>query len=277
MAAKDTYTSDLNPLLTGALGGDAEPLEAYLMAHSHLPGPRANLELAHVFADRVASIVSGPASPGDAMAALLDRWADFSLDYAPPNQPREMLPCCAALSYGAVAAARPDWWSDEMAKVRRCAADGRWRVREMAATGLQKMLQADWRRTCNALVEWASDPNPLVVRAAVAAVAEPPLLKDRAHAEDAVTVQAEAVNAFLNVPAEQRRDDDARALRQALGYTLSVVTAAAPEAGFHLMEELAALPDADMIWVIRENLKKKRLQSYSDRLETIEIAIFRPE
>ncbi len=277
MAAKETYTSDLKTRLTDALGGDAEPLEAYLMAHSHLPGPRGNLEMAHAFADLVATMVSGPDAPGDAMAALLDRWADFSLEYAPPNQPREFLPCCAALSYGAVAAARPDWWSDELAKLRRAAADGRWRTREMTATGLQRMLAADWRRACTALVEWASDPNPLVVRAAVAAVAEPPLLKERAHAEDAVTIQAEAVSAFLNVPAEQRRNDEVRSLRQALGYTLSVVTAAAPEAGFHLMEELAALPDADMVWIIRENLKKKRLQSFSDRLETIEIAIFRPE
>ncbi len=277
MSARDTYTSDLNSLLAGALGGDAEPLEAYLMQGSHLPGPRANLELAHAFASLVAAQVTGPDAPGDALAALLDRWAEYSLGYAPPNQPREFLPCCAALSYGAVAAARPDWWGDEIAKLRRAAADSRWRVREMAATGLQRMLQANWRRGCSALVEWASDPNPLVVRAAVAAVAEPALLKDRAAAEDAVTVQAEAVNTFLNVPTEQRRNDAVRSLRQALGYTLSVVTAAAPEAGFHLMEELAALPDADMIWIIRENLKKKRLQPFSERLETIEIAIFRPE
>ena len=277
MPAKETYLSDLKALLAGALAGNPDPLEAYLMERSHLPGPRGNLELAHAFADVVASMVVGPDAPGDEMAALLDRWAAFTLEYAPPNQPREMLPFCAALSYGAVAAARPDWWGDEIVKLRRAAADGRWRTREMAATGLQRMLDADWPRACNAMVEWASDPNPLVARAAVAAVAEPALLKDRARAEDAVSVQAEAVSTFLNIPTERRRDDAVRTLRQALGYTLSVVTAAAPEAGFHLMEELAALPDADVVWIIRENLKKKRLQPFSDRLETIEVAIFRPE
>jgi len=68
-----------------------------------------------------------------------------------------------------------------------------------------------------------------------------------------------------------------RALRQALGYTLSVVTAASPETGFHLMEELAALPDPDIIWIVRENMKKKRLQPWQDRLSTLETALFRPE
>ena len=102
-------------------------------------------------------------------------------------------------------------------------------------------------------------------------------LLDKARAEDALAVQAEAVNRLMNIPEDQRRNEDVRALRQALGFTLSVVTAASPETGFHLMEELAALPDADIIWIVRENMKKTRLQPWQDRLQTLEIALFRPE
>jgi hypothetical protein len=32
-----------------------------------------------------------------------------------------------------------------------------------------------------------------------------------------------------------------------------------------------------VIWIVRENMKKKRLQPWQDRLQTLEIALFRPE
>ena len=45
---------------------------------------------------------------------------------------------------------------------------------------------------------------------------------------------------------------------------LSVVTAAAPEEGFALMYESASWGDNDVTWILRENLKKKRLAKFID-------------
>jgi hypothetical protein len=66
-----------------------------------------------------------------------------------------------------------------------------------------------------------------------------------------------------------RKHNDVRTLRQGLGYTLSVVAAAAPEKGFALMRECAGWGDSDMNWVLRENLKKKRLAKFTEHAEKV--------
>ncbi|MFO7323871.1 MAG: hypothetical protein DIU68_019250 [Chloroflexota bacterium] len=278
MATSSAERGEIRVILAAYLDGQPyDGLAYYLMEKSNLPGPRMNLGLANNFADAVGELVSEPQTRVERLEMLLDTWARLPVDQAPVNHPRVILPCVAVLSYGQAAVSRPEWWDDEIAKLERAATDPRWRVREMVAAALQRMLAADWTRTCGALMSWIACGEPLRIRAAVAAVAEPGLLADKQRAEDALAVQAEAVNQFIHFSPEQRRDENVRALRQALGYTLSVVTAASPETGFHLMEELAALPDPDIVWIVRENMKKKRLEPWQDRLTTLETALFRPE
>lgn len=278
MTTTSADRAELRMILTAYLDGQpSEGLQAYLTEKSNLPGVRMNLALVATFADLVGELAQRSPAEADRVLALLDSWAQLPLERAPINHPNEILPAIAAESLGALGAARPELWETMLKKLKRSAADPRWRTREQVANGLQRLADADWTRTCSALVGWAAGDNALVARAAVAAVAEPRLLSDKARAEDALAVQAEAVSFFMSIAPERRREEPARVLRQALGYTLSVVTAASPETGFHLMEELAALPDPDIIWVVRENMKKKRLQPWQDRLNTLETALFRPE
>jgi hypothetical protein len=61
------------------------------------------------------------------------------------------------------------------------------------------------------------------------------------------------------IAAPDRRDTGFRVLRQGLGFSLSVVVAAAPEEGFALLRRLAAIHDRDLAWVLRSNLGKGRL------------------
>ncbi len=246
--------------------GDAALLEAYLCEHSGLPGPRMNLALAAAFAETVGGVVGEPNPPVEQLEALLDGWAACSLAEAPVNDPREILPATALLTYGQVAVARPDWWSDEIGKLRRGAANERWRARELVAAALQRMLAADWPRTCDALTGWARADDPLVVRAAVAAVAEPPLLSSVERVREALAILTLALDTLTALPAEQRRAEPARVLRQALGYAVSVATAAAPDEGFALLTRLAQSGDADLRWITRENLKKGRLARWPDRV-----------
>ena len=254
---------DLHELLLTALAsGDDGPLRTALTERSGLPGARMDLRLVAGFAGVVGRIVGGPgdAVPDiDRLAGLLDGWAALPPDEAPGDQPAVILPAAAVASYGVVGAARPDWWDDEMAKLRRAAADGRWRVREVVAQALQTLLVADWDRTVGELQAWADDVDPLVVRAAAAGVAEPPLLRSAAdRAAGAAEVQRRAVAALRRIPTDQRRAEPVRVLRTALGFTVSVTAAATGDLA--LFDEMAASDDPDLRWAAAQNAKKARLR-----------------
>ncbi len=216
---------------------DANDRDAYLVQHSNLPGPRANLELAAVASDV-------------ATAEEAARWAASDDEY---------LALC-----GAMATAR----LGDDALLRRLANDGRWRVREGVAMGLQRHRAGDPDALVRLLDPWARGSD-LERRAAVATLAEPPLLREPILARAALDV-LDRVTADLSASAD-RRNDGFRVLRKALGYAWSVVVAAgAPEARARF-EGLLASHDPDVRWVVRENLKKARLE----RLDAAWVATLR--
>jgi hypothetical protein len=267
MAGQDPTDDELSVLWERALSGDAEQLAERLAAASGLPGPRANLGLAHRFADRARA--TAPWQRRAAMAVLA-AW----LRAAPeePDARSEYLAAVAALGAGALLATVSD--PEVTALLTSAAQDPRWRVRELAATGLQRVLAADWPRGLGQARTWLG-AGPLLARAAVAGVAEPPLLHDPVHASDACAVVEEAVELLLAVPASDRRDPDVRVLRKALGYAVSVVAAAHPDGGVPMLERLADSPDSDARWVVRENLTKARLGPLADRLAGARDAVSR--
>jgi hypothetical protein len=244
--------------------GDASDLRDHLVAHSRLPGPRMNLALVDDVAEAVAELVAWPDHRGDELAVLLDGWAALSSEDAPGDRPEVMLPCAAVLAYGAVAAVRADWWDHELAKVRRAASDPRWRVREMVAMAAQRMLAADWSRAVASMLAWARDRDPLVVRAAAAAVAEPSLLDVPDHAADALAIQRLAIESLRSTPASVRRSEGVRVLRQGLAYTVSVAVAATGE--FDPLEEMATSGDPDLRWAAKQNLAKARLRPWPEEV-----------
>jgi hypothetical protein len=257
--------ADLPRLLTRALRTDDEShLRDALCAASGLPGPRLNLRLIDEFADAIAAMVAADRST-DEIERLLDAWAAHT--DAGPNDPAVILPCAAVVSYGAIGAARPEWWADEIAKLATAALDPRWRVRELVAAAAQRLLDSDWDRTVAAMLAWANDEQPLRVRAAVAAVAEPRLLTDALRWDDATAIQRTAIDWLIARPEQDRRTEDARTLRKALGYSLSVVAAASGD--FGLLERAATSGDADLRWIAAENAKKKRLERWADQLESL--------
>ena len=77
--------------LTALPAADWEP---YLLAHSNLPGPRGNLELAQVVADL-------------GTEAQFRRWASLGPDVAPENTPGCFLAFCGVVGLGAVHGGRP--------------------------------------------------------------------------------------------------------------------------------------------------------------------------
>lgn len=56
---------------------------------------------------------------------------------------------------------------------------------------------------------------------------------------------------------EDRKSDEFKALRKGLGYCWSVAVAALPEEGKKRMERWFSSDDKDVLWIMRENLKKR--------------------
>ena len=215
--------------------------DTYLMQESGLPGPRGNLELAHVVADV-------------ATAAQIDHWLTFDANRAPVNSPREFLAFCGVEGLGRLIV---EGQIERWAILRRWASDPRWRTREGVAMALQRIGDADMDNLLSQLEPWLSG-GWLEQRAVAAALAEPKLLRDPARVERALSYLDQITVAVA--AATDRRDEDYKVLRQGLGYCWSVIVVALPKQGKRLMERWLKSDDKDVQWVMRENLKKKRLQ-----------------
>jgi hypothetical protein len=215
--------------------------DAFLRRESGLPGPRANLEL-----------VQAVAEEGD--AARFQRYLAFGPEQAPVNSPQAFLAVCGVVGLGRLLA---EGHQEFLATLRRCAADPRWRIREGVAMALQRLGDVDMAALLGVAEEW-SRGSLLEQRAAAAAVCEPRLLGQPEHVGRVLQL-LDAITASLTQVAE-RRSDDFRVLRQALGYCWSVAVAAWPEKGQPMMEAWLASSDRDVRWVMKENLRKNRLQ-----------------
>jgi HEAT repeat protein len=208
---------------------------AYLSEHSGLPGPRGNLELIEAVAD-----------VGD--RAVFDRLSASDDEY---------LTCCGVVGLGKILAGGD---AGIEARLRDHASDPRWRVREAVAMALQRLGDADLARLLEIVEDWVEDPDPLVQRAAVAAVCEPRLLVGPEAAAVAVRTCRRATELLRARARETRALPGVRTLRQGLGYAWSVAVAADPGPGLAAFTAMRQDEDADVRWIVRENLKKKRLQ-----------------
>jgi hypothetical protein len=135
--------------------------------------------------------------------------------------------------------------------------DPRWRTREAVAMGIQKLVAKQSRNTLKGLESWIDDSEWLAMRAVAAGVAEPALLKDKQTARGALELHKRIFDQILAI--RERKSDEFKTLRQSLGYSLSVVVCAIPEKGFEYMQRLVDSQDGDILWIIKENLKKNRL------------------
>jgi len=241
---------------------DMLQLRAYLLKNSGLPGRRGNLELAHVFGNIVGDYAD---SYEDAYWQLCESYLAITAEEAPVNTAEEFLPFCGTVGIGSLGAVLPHRSQQSLAHLRRAASDSRWRMREAVAVGLQYMLCASPMNTMETIQSWINDGNPLEMRAAAAAVAEPLLLNEDSFITAALDLHRRIFTEVLKF--DSRKSEAFRVLRKGLGYTLSVVVRALPDAGFAYLESLAGEHDPDVIWIIRENLKKHRLAHfYPDRV-----------
>ena len=213
----------------------------YLRQNSGLPGPRANLELAQAVADE----------------------GDETMFETLLSSDEEYPVMCGAIGLGRLlvdgAGAEPQL------QLRSLAADRRWRVREGVVMALQRLGDADNAGLHDLVSRWAADPDPLVQRAAVAGLCEPRLLREPTDAARAVELCSRITDSLAARPADERRNDDVRALRKALGYCWSVAVAADPSNGLPRFLALSQSGDPDVVWIARQNASKARLMAVLPR------------
>lgn len=256
----------LSSLVERAITGHHRPLEFYLREHSRLPGPRANLELANDFAYLLAS---ASAKHPDNVLSLIYAFSKNNRMLIADDTASEFVILCGVVAAGACAAVRSEWCEQVVDMLSYYACSSSWRVREAVATAFQHLLSADAQTIMPYLSQLAISNSFLQQRAAIAAIAEPRLLYVPELTEGALQLQRTVLEHVSHVPATERKCEDFRILRRTLGYTLSVVAAALPTKGFAFMRECALWNDIDVNWILRENLKKKRLAKYPQEIAIV--------
>jgi hypothetical protein len=234
---------------------DPAGLAEYATANSNLPGPRGNLELAAAFAD-----VMSCDADSSAWHRVMAEWAAIPADVAPTNDPREFLPFCALLALGSMHfAADRRIRSETEGLLRAAAGSPRWRTREAAAMGMQRIGEANRSALRRIVTEWMDGADLMEQRAIVAALAHPPILDDRSTVLLALQLSRTLVGRVRSMSPESRRTEDFRVLSKGLEYAISVFVAAAPAEGFALLRELSSIDDRDVRRILRSNLGKSRL------------------
>jgi hypothetical protein len=220
--------------------GTLENWDLFLLKESGLPGRRGNLELAQAVADE-----------GD--EELFERYLSFDPGKAPVNSPYEFLAFCGVVGLGRLLS---EGKRKVLKTLRLCASDPRWRIREGVAMALQRLGTVDMDSLLQEMEEW-SKGNLLEKRAAAAALCEPKLLSEEKHVIRVLQILDQITASIQSV--EDRRSDEFKALRKGLGYCWSVAAVALPEEGKEMMEKWFSSDDKDVFWVMKQNLRKKRL------------------
>jgi hypothetical protein len=222
--------------------------EAYLRAGSRLPGPRSNLEL-----------LDAAVEVGE--AAEFASWRAAGAD-GDGNDPATFVLVCGLVGLGRIVAGQPPAGrAAGLDELRSAARDPRWRVREGVAMALQRLGRVDPTGLAAVARAWAAEDDPLLRRAAIAALAEPALLDRPAMVGALLETLEQATAGHVAARATTRRSPGSIALAKTLGYAWSVAIVADPAAGWPAFERVvtAARNDPGLRRIARENLAKKRL------------------
>src|SRR6266487_2485863 len=208
----------LSSLVARAFTGNRRPLEYYLREQSRLPGTCANLELVNSLSNLLAAIV--PEQPDQVWLLLQYLVQDEKTVVS--NTPDEFVVLCGVVAFGACATVRPEWHIEVFEMMELFACSNSWRVRGVAMA-LQRLLPVIPQETIEFLIELATKGNCFQQRASIAAIAEPSLLQTPSMIDAALAIQRLVLERLHALSTAVRKREDVRALRQSLGYTLSVV------------------------------------------------------
>jgi DNA polymerase III delta prime subunit len=147
---------------------------------------------------------------------------------------------------------------ETLKSIRKYAAHNSWRIRDAVAIGIQEIAETDMNSIIDILETWMNG-NDLEKRAIVAALCEPKLLKEKSiiirifEILKRITLKFEGISGKLSIEQDS--------LRKSLGYGWSVAIVSLPYEGKIAFEKIAKIENKHIKWIVKENLKKKRLSS----------------
>jgi hypothetical protein len=251
--------SEFSRVWTDAVGSrDAKVINSFLIANSGLPGPRGNLTLSHEAAEKIAALWSS-----DIVFAktLLQSWETSKVEY---------LRHCFAVACGAVCRDHSETRTELVPKMRRCLYDQFWRTREGVMFGLQEMTVKEPAYVVTLLEDWCREPDAMLLRNAVIVLSEPRLLKaDPKVIASCLSFHKRAISFYRKSSKAERKTSDFQLLKKTLGFSASVLISVDPT-HFPLLEEWATNDDADVRWIVKENLKKARIaKAFPDKVANL--------
>lgn len=220
----------------------------FLKKHSHLPGPRANNDLAQAFAH---------------IGTLMDfkKLIRLEPEEAPENTPEEFLTYCGVLGYGQYLASNHD--RGLLNELKQRANDPRERIRKAVIMALQNIGKKNISRLLKYAKSW-SEGTYLEQWAAVVALCEPEFLKTQEASRMALDL-LDWVTATIVQHDNDQQNDGYRLLKQGLSSGWSVAVAALPEKGKPMMERWMKENHPVVNQIMSENLKKKRLSALAPK------------
>jgi hypothetical protein len=214
--------------------------DSFLLQESGLPGPRGNIELAQAFADV-------------AEKSLIKSYISINPAEAPENSAKLFLTFCGVVGLGTLVNKGN---LDYLKQLRQFASDERWRIREAVAMALQRVGDGDISFLLQEMKEW-SKGNLFEKRAAIAALCEPRLLTSDEVSSSVLDILDDVTLSITS--SEDTKSKAFEVLKKGLAYCWSVAVAACPKKGKKLFEKWARSKDKNVIWIVKQNLKKKRL------------------
>jgi len=268
MGKKEDSLKLLLPLLKAS--GSRKKLEETLVANSNLPGKRANLELAFAVAD-----FFGSGNLNESSWKMLTEWARIAPEDAPVNHPKEFLPFCAILSLGSsYSLAGQKNKAKVIDIIKNAASDPKWRMREAAAMGFQRIAEKDFNVIKRLFSEWIGKATFSEKRAILVALAHPPILNKEENVAFCFQMADEVLQGLLDLKRSDEETEEYTILKKGLGFTLSVYVVYSPGKGFSFLKEWAQKGNEEIRKIIKTNLSKSRLvKQYGDRIREIQACL----
>ena len=210
-----------------------------LLKNSGLPGPRGNLALLYSFSK-------------NATKEEVDKCFTFYKDDL-YNCPEEFVVMCGIVGYCIL---NKDNIKDTLDEIRKYASHSSWRIREAVAIGIQEIAEENMPEIISNLKNWM-EGNYLEQRAIVAALCEPKLLKEGSIVLEVLKILSNITIGYEKI--EGKLSESQTSLRKTLGYGWSVAVVRHPEEGKGYFENLVNYDSKHIKWIVKNNLKKKRL------------------
>jgi len=123
----------------------------------------------------------------------------------------------------------------------------------------QSIEERDFSLILPLFTERIKDASLLKMRAIIAALAHPPVLKHEPNTVFCLETSEIVLNKVVSLDVSRRKTEEFRVLKKGLEYALSVFVAYLPAQGFAFLAKWAKVNDADIKKILRSNLGKNRL------------------